>query len=70
MQDESAYLRGKIRVASGETGHNPNISRSNQAQGPSFLQYVAVEERSQREWWRFTAAASECAVEWQEITSK
>lgn len=48
LEDESEYLRGNVWVASGETGHNPDVSGSYQAQGPSFLQYIPVEERSQR----------------------
>lgn len=38
------YLRGKVWVASGETGHNPNVTSSYQAQGPSFLEYIPDEE--------------------------
>lgn len=48
LEDESEYLRGNVWVASGETGHNPDVSGSYQAQGPSFLQYIPVEERSRR----------------------
>lgn len=38
------YLRGKVWVSSGETGHNPDVTGSYQAQGPSFLQYIPVEK--------------------------
>lgn len=38
------YLRGKVWVASGETGHDPNVTGSYQAQGASFLHYIPVEE--------------------------
>lgn len=31
------YLRSEIWVASGETGHNPDVAGSYQAQGPSFF---------------------------------
>lgn len=48
LEDESEYLRGNVWVASGETGHNPDVSGSYQAQGPSFLQYIPVEERRRR----------------------
>lgn len=38
------YLRGKVWVASGEAGHDPDITGSYQAQGPSFLQYIPAEQ--------------------------
>lgn len=34
---EPHYLRGKVWVASGETGHDPDVTSSYQAQGPRFL---------------------------------
>lgn len=39
------YLRGMVWVASGETGHDPDVTSSYQAQGPSFLQYVPVKDK-------------------------
>lgn len=41
------YLWGEVRVASREAGHDPDVASSDQAQRPSFLQDVAVEEHGQ-----------------------
>ena len=41
------YLGGEVWVASGEAGHNPNVTGSYQAQGSSFLHYIPVKEQSE-----------------------
>lgn len=44
VTEKREYLWGLVRVASREAGHDPDVASPYQAQRPSFLQDVPVEE--------------------------
>lgn len=47
INETCEYLWGKVWVASGEAGHDPDVASPYKAQGPSFLQDIPVEEWGQ-----------------------
>lgn len=47
VTEKHEYLWGEVRVASREAGRDPDVASSYQAQRPSFLQDVPVEQQGQ-----------------------